>query len=426
MSGIYIHIPFCKQACHYCDFHFSTSLKKKDELILALQQELILRKDEFKNQTVTTIYFGGGTPSLLSPEELETIIKTIYKNYKVSKAPEITLEANPDDLIAAKNKNFSLVAVKNSNKTIPENVSLSAFEDSSKAISKTVSLSAVEDLNSTKHSIFQNYLNIGINRLSIGVQSFFEADLKLMNRAHNSEEAQKCIAEAVTYFNNISIDLIYGIPGASNQQWITNIQTALNFGVPHISSYALTVEPKTALASLIKQGKIDNVNDEVAQEQFFILKEQLENAGFEHYELSNFAKKGFYSQNNSAYWLGKPYIGIGPSAHSFNGEARSWNVANNAKYLKALAENKLPQETELLSETDKYNEYIMTGLRTIWGVSLLRIEKEFGKENLNYLLAQATPYITQELLYIRDNTLKTTEKGQFLCDGIAAELFKIN
>jgi oxygen-independent coproporphyrinogen-3 oxidase len=426
MSGIYIHIPFCKQACHYCDFHFSTSLKKKDELILALQQELILRKDEFKNQTVTTIYFGGGTPSLLAPEELESIIKTVYKNYNVSETPEITLEANPDDLIAAKNKNFSLVAVKNSSKTIPENVSLSAFEDSSKAISKTVSLSAVEDLNSTKHSIFQNYLNIGINRLSIGVQSFFEDDLKLMNRAHNSEEAKNCIAEAVTYFDNISVDLIYGIPNATNTQWLENIKMALSFGVSHISSYALTVEPKTALASMIKQGKIDNVDDEKAQEQFFILKEQLENAGFEHYELSNFAKKGFYSQNNSAYWLGKPYIGIGPSAHSFNGEARSWNVANNAKYLKALAENKLPQETELLSETDKYNEYIMTGLRTIWGVSLLRIEKEFGKENLNYLLAQATPYITQELLYIRDNTLKTTEKGQFLCDGIAAELFKIN
>jgi oxygen-independent coproporphyrinogen-3 oxidase len=394
MSGIYIHIPFCKQACHYCDFHFSTSFKKKDAIISALKKELFLRKDEFKQTTLNTIYFGGGTPSVLSPEELEAIIKTVYENYNVSEAPEITLEANPDDLIAAKNKNFSL--------------------------------SAIEDLNSSKHSIYQHYLNIGINRLSIGVQSFFETDLKLMNRAHNAAEAKQCIAEAVTYFENISIDLIYGIPNATNEQWIENIETALNFGIPHISSYALTVEPKTALASMIKQGKIDNVDDEKAQEQFFILKEQLENAGFEHYELSNFAQKGFYSKNNSAYWLGKPYIGIGPSAHSFNGKQRSWNVSNNTRYIKSLEDNSLPNDVETLSQTDCYNEYIMTGLRTIWGVSLLRIEKEFGKENLNYLLAQATPYITQELLYIRDNILKTTEKGQFLCDGIASELFKIN
>jgi oxygen-independent coproporphyrinogen-3 oxidase len=375
MSGIYIHIPFCKQACHYCDFHFSTSLKKKDDLISALKKELVLRKGEFENQTVNTIYFGGGTPSLLSNAELEDILNAVYTNYKISETPEITLEANPDDL----------------------------SKERIIALSKSP-----------------------INRLSIGIQSFFEADLKLMNRAHNSIEAKSCIVEAVKYFNNISVDLIYGIPDATNEQWIENIETALSFGIPHISSYALTVEPKTALASMIKQGKINNVDDEKAQEQFYILKEKLDEAGFEHYELSNFAKPGFYSQNNSAYWLGKSYIGIGPSAHSYNGEQRSWNISNNTLYINSIFENKLPNEVETLSEIDGFNEYVMTGLRTIWGISLNRIEREFGKENLNYLLAQASPYITQELLYIRDNTLKTTEKGQFLSDGIASELFKIN
>ncbi|PSG89952.1 radical SAM family heme chaperone HemW [Aurantibacter aestuarii] len=375
MSGIYIHIPFCKQACHYCDFHFSTSLNKKDELISALKKEIRLRKDEFKSETVETIYFGGGTPSLLTNLELESIIQSVYETYKVAEFPEITLEANPDDL----------------------------------SKERLIELSKSP-----------------INRLSIGIQSFFEADLKLMNRAHNSEESKKCIAEAVNYFDNISIDLIYGVPNATNEQWIENIETALSFGVPHISSYALTVEPKTALASMIKQGKIDNVDDEKAQEQFYILKETLEKADFEHYELSNFAKKGYYSKNNSAYWLGKKYIGIGPSAHSFNGKQRSWNISNNIKYIKALQEDHLPCDIETLSDTDRYNEYIMTGLRTIWGVNLNRVEKEFGKENLNYLLAQATPYITQELLYIEASTLKTTRKGQFLSDGIASELFKLN
>lgn len=375
MSGIYIHIPFCKQACHYCDFHFSTSLNKKDELISALKKEIRLRKDEFKSETVETIYFGGGTPSLLTNSELESIIQSVYETYKVAEHPEITLEANPDDL----------------------------------SKERLIELSKSP-----------------INRLSIGIQSFFEADLNLMNRAHNSEEAKKCIAEAVNYFDNISIDLIYGVPNATNEQWIENIETALSFGVPHISSYALTIEPKTALASMIKQGKIDNVDDEKAQEQFYILKETLEKADFEHYELSNFAKKGYYSKNNSAYWLGKKYIGIGPSAHSFNGKQRSWNISNNIKYIKALQEDHLPCDIENLSDTDRYNEYIMTGLRTIWGVNLNRVENEFGKQNLNYLLAQATPYITQELLYIEASTLKTTCKGQFLSDGIASELFKLN
>jgi oxygen-independent coproporphyrinogen-3 oxidase len=244
MAGIYIHIPFCKQACYYCDFHFSTSLKKREELVNALVKELELRTSEFKNTVVETIYFGGGTPSLLSNSELQLIIDAVYNNYAVSENPEITLEANPDDL----------------------------------------SKDRILDLSKSP-----------INRLSIGVQSFFEADLKLMNRAHNAEEAKTCIEEAIKYFDNISLDLIYGIPDASNAQWLKNIETALSYSVPHISSYALTVEPKTALASFIKKGIIKNVDDEQAHEQFYILKEKLEENGFVHYELSNFGKAGYYS-----------------------------------------------------------------------------------------------------------------------------------
>ncbi|WP_028283282.1 radical SAM family heme chaperone HemW [Olleya marilimosa] len=374
MSGIYIHIPFCKQACHYCDFHFSTSMKKKDQLISALAKELELRKDEFKNTTVETIYFGGGTPSVLSTKELQLLIDTVYLNYKVTDSPEITLEANPDDL----------------------------NEDTIIALSKSP-----------------------INRLSIGIQSFYEKDLKLMNRAHNAKEAKRCLQLATQYFDNISLDLIYGIPNSTNTEWLDNIQTALSFGVPHISSYALTVEPKTALASFIAKGVIDNVDDDLAHEQFHILIEQLNQAGFDHYELSNFGKKGFYSKNNSAYWLGKPYLGIGPSAHSFNGEQRAWNVKNNAIYISKINLNQLPLEVETLTVNDKYNEYVMTGLRTIWGVSLDKIEKQFGKSFLEYLLQQANQYINKQMLYIEDNNLKTTKTGKFLSDGIASDLFKI-
>ena len=375
MSGIYIHIPFCKQACHYCDFHFSTSLKRKDELINALCQEIELRKDEFKNVTVETIYFGGGTPSLLTNEELQFIIDSVYKNYKVSDNPEITLEANPDDL----------------------------------------SKERIIELSKSR-----------INRLSIGIQSFFESDLKLMNRAHNANEAKSCLEEATKHFDNISLDLIYGIPGASNEQWLANIEMALSFGVPHISSYALTVEPKTALASFIKKGIIDNVDDEQAHDQFHILKDKLEASGFVHYELSNFGKEGYFSKNNSAYWQGKSYIGIGPSAHSFNGKQRGWNVSNNTKYIKSIQQNELPIEIETLTHTDQYNEYVMTGLRTIWGVSFNKIESDFGSDYKDYLIEQSEIFINQQLLYIDNKHLRVTKKGQFLCDGIASELFKLN
>ncbi|ARV10063.1 coproporphyrinogen III oxidase [Winogradskyella sp. PC-19] len=375
MSGIYIHIPFCKQACHYCDFHFSTSLKKRDDMVEALAKEIELRKKEFKEIIVETIYFGGGTPSVLNNKELEFLIDTVYKNYKVSEQPEITIEANPDDL----------------------------------------SKDRIEELSKS-----------AVNRLSIGIQSFFEDDLKLMNRAHNAEEAKECLEEATKHFDNISVDLIYGIQNSTNDKWLQNIETALSFGIPHISSYALTVEPKTALASFIEKGIIDDVDDELAHEQFHILKDKLEKEGFVHYELSNFGKKGFFSRNNTAYWQGKSYIGIGPSAHSFNGKQRGWNVRNNSKYIKSISENVLPIEIEDLTTTDRYNEYIMTGLRTIYGVSLHKVETDFGEDYKTYLLKTSEALIHQDLLYIKDARIHVTKKGQFLSDGIASELFKIN
>ena len=390
--GIYIHIPFCKQACHYCDFHFSTSLKKRDDMVTALAKELQLRKDEFKSQTVETIYFGGGTPSLLTIGELHYLIETVYKNYQVSNNPEITLEANPDDLIKASKDNDNIVLGKEK----------------------------------SEFNIFESYKSIGINRLSIGIQSFFESDLKLMNRAHNAVEAKTCLEEATKYFDNISLDLIYGVPGASNTQWLANIEMALSFGVPHISSYALTVEPKTALASFIEKGIIANVDDEQAHDQFHILKATLEASGFVHYELSNFGKDGYFSKNNSAYWQGKSYIGIGPSAHSFNGKQRGWNVKNNSKYINSIMSSQLPIEIENLTLTDQYNEYIMTGLRTIWGVSFDKVELDFGSTYKTYLIAQSKIFINQQLLYIDGAHLRVTKKGQFLSDGISSELFKMN
>jgi oxygen-independent coproporphyrinogen-3 oxidase len=375
MSGIYIHIPFCKQACHYCDFHFSTNLKKKDEMVLALAKEIEMRKSEFQDEIVETIYFGGGTPSILQIADLRFLIDQVYRNFKVVENPEITVEANPDDL--------------------------------------------------TENRIIELSKN-KVNRLSIGIQSFFEDDLQLMNRAHNVEEAMKCLKIVTHYFDNISIDLIYGVPEMSNEKWLQNIETALSFGVPHISSYALTVEPKTALHSFIQKGIIPSPDDEVAQEHFHILVDKLSESGFIHYELSNFGKENYFSKNNSSYWLGKKYIGIGPSAHSYDGKNRGWNVSNNSGYIKSIQENKLPIEIETLTKTDRYNEYIMTGLRTIWGVSLERIEQEFGKTYLDYINQQAAKFIEDHLLFVDDNILRTTKKGKFLTDGIASDLFLLN
>lgn len=417
MAGIYIHIPFCKQACHYCDFHFSTSLKYKDQLLHSLCKELVLRKKEIP-QTIETIYFGGGTPSLLTSEEIQLLIKTIEENYQVSNTPEITLEANPDDLSKTK----------------------------------------LKELAKTK-----------INRLSIGVQSFFEEDLQLMNRAHNQKEALDCIKEAQDFFDNITIDLIYGIPGMNLKRWQKNLEIAMQLKVPHISTYALTVEPKTALKKMIENQKIASLDDALAKKQYALMVDFLEAKDFVNYEFSNFGKEDYFSKNNTAYWQGKSYLGIGPSAHSFNGKQRSWNVSNNIKYIKNISENILPSECETLTVTDRYNEYIMTGLRTMWGVSLQKIEEDFGKNYVDYLLIQAEQFLKEGLLKLvfarseervtkqpqkvslkqkketklslineitsssrsfgtpsNDRILKITKKGKFLGDGISSQLFKID
>ena len=383
MAGIYIHIPFCKQACYYCDFHFSTSLKKKDDLVNALQKELILRKTELEDQPINTIYFGGGTPSLLSVAELEVLIKTVYSNYQVGLDPEITLEANPDDLIGSSTKNSA--------------------------------------------ALLKSYRDIGINRLSIGIQSFFDDDLKSMNRAHNAKEARACLNMAKKYFDNITIDLIYGIPNMSLEKWDENLQIAFGLNIPHISSYALTIEPKTALDNFIKKGTYPAINEELALMHFKRLVEQTKKNGYVHYEISSFGKPKYFSRHNTSYWKGENYIGIGPSAHSFNGDQRSWNIANNTKYLKAIADNTLPQQRETLSTRDKYNEYVMTGLRTIWGVAIARLEEEFGTQLKEHFLESAQSFLDRELLSFSEDmkSVIVTMEGKFLVDGIASELFMI-
>lgn len=384
MAGIYLHIPFCKQACFYCDFHFSTSLKKKDELVSCLIKEIEIRKGELQNEVIETIYLGGGTPSLLAIDEIQSIIDAIHSNYKVIENPEITLEANPDDL------------------------------------SETVILELAKS---------------PVNRLSIGVQSFFEEDLKLMNRAHNAKEAKDCLLMATRYFDNITVDLIYGVPNMSNERWRANLQTLFDFGINHISSYALTLEPKTALDSFIKQGKYPKLDEKVARAHFEILVTETQKQGFVHYEISNFGKPNYFSKHNTSYWQGKKYIGIGPSAHSFSRTHRSWNVANNAKYIKAIQVHKLPNEIEELTIDDQFNEYIMTGLRTIWGVSLEKVQTDFGVNYKEELLKSSEKFIKQGLLIITSDDvddskkslekLKTTQKGKFLADGLASELFRI-
>ena len=348
---------------------------KKEEMIEAIQRELQLRKGEFQGEVLSNIYFGGGTPSVLTTQEINNIIDTVYANYRVQESPEITLEANPDDLSTEK----------------------------------------IQALAASK-----------VNRLSIGVQSFFEEDLKLMNRAHSAQEAIDCITLTRTSFYNSSLDLIYGIPGMTNARWIENIEKALELGVPHISAYALTVEPKTALENFIKKGIIPPVEDEFAQEHHAILIEKMEAAGYINYEFSNFAKPGYHSRNNTAYWEGEKYMGIGPSAHSYDGKRRAWNINNNPKYIKAIGTNTLPQEVEELSTTDRYNEYVMTRLRTAQGVSLQTVAQEFGARMKTYLLTQAQKHIEEQLLFLDGDQLVVSKKGKFLSDGIASDLFLLN
>ena len=375
MSGIYIHIPFCKKACHYCDFHFSTSFKHKDQMIISLKNEILIRNRELKDKKIESIYFGGGTPSVLSTLEINSLIQTVFDNYIINDSVEITLEANPDDLSHEK----------------------------------------ILELSKTR-----------VNRLSIGVQSFFQKDLTLMNRSHSSNQAIGCIKSASKYFDNISVDLIYGIPGLDNSRWKENIEILISNNIPHISAYALTVEPKTALKKYIDNGIIAPIDDSQSQEQFYILLDILENHDYENYELSNFAKNKLYSVNNSAYWTRKNYIGIGPSAHSFNGNDRLWNIKNNVKYIESINNNILPNSKEALSLIDKFNETVMFGLRTSRGISFVDIENDFGSIYKNQLIKNSQTHINNEFLIIKNNYLYITRKGKFLSDGIASDLFMLN
>ena len=343
-------------------------------MVELLCKEIQLRKNELPTSRLETIYFGGGTPSLLSQDELEQIFDTIFQNFDVLENTEITLEANPDDLIDDK----------------------------------------LELLKMTP-----------INRLSIGVQSFFDRDLKLMNRAHNSAEAFNSLKKAKELFENISIDLIYGIPGQSNSDWQKNLNLALDLEIPHISSYALTVEANTALEKFIEKGNVQEVGDEQYRAQFDMLVHTLTKNGFEQYEFSNFGKPGSYSRNNMAYWMGKHYLGIGPSAHSYDGSSRKWNISNNPLYIKSLQTGKIPQQEEILSVTDKYNEFVMTRLRTKFGVNIQDIEEFFGKKYAENFRISAQPYLKDKTLSEVSGNYSITEKGKFLSDGIAADLFFI-
>lgn len=373
MAGIYLHIPFCKKACHYCDFHFSTSAKYKDEMLNALRNEIKLRRQYLGNEKIETIYFGGGTPSVLDSEDIHALIGEITSTFDVYDHAEITLEANPDDLHAQK----------------------------------------VKELRQTP-----------LNRFSIGVQSFYEEDLKWMNRAHNATEAESSVKRVQDAgFENITVDLIYGFPLLSNIKWEQNIRKLLELGIPHISSYSMTVEPKTALAMFIAKGKEKAMNENQSSEQFMTLINRLTEAGFEHYEISNFAKPGMYSKHNSNYWEGVNYLGIGPSAHSFNGESRQWNIANNHRYISEIQENKIPAELEFLTPENRINEYIMTSLRTSKGMDLNFIAKKFGTEYSNRIQKELEVFVEKDWLSINDKKVILNLEGKLFADLIASELF---
>ena len=372
MAGIYIHIPFCKQACHYCDFYFSTSLRYKDDLVRSLIKEIALQKNYLSGETIETIYFGGGTPSLLDENEFNLLIETITSKYTVAGNAEITLEANPDDL-----KQEKLQALKQA----------------------------------------------GINRLSIGVQSFFDDDLQWMNRVHRASEAEACVKRAQDIgLNNITIDLIYGYPLLSDDKWILNLKRAFELDVPHVSSYSMTVEPLTALDAFIKNKKQRPMDDEQSARQFVFLMDAMQSQGFEHYEISNFCKPGHYSMHNSNYWKGVPYLGIGPSAHSYNGSSRQWNMANNAKYIAALQNDALPAEIELLTETDRLNEYIMISLRTIWGLDLQKLNR-IAASSGDQLKLKTLDFIDREWVIQKDGVIYLTPAGKLYADNIASTFF---
>ncbi len=372
MAGIYIHIPYCKKACNYCNFHFSTSLNSKNGFIPALLKEMKLQQGYTGNDTIDTIYFGGGTPSLLDRDELSTILINVTTNFDIAANAEVTLEANPDDITAER---------------------------------------------------AEDWLKAGINRLSIGIQSFEDGDLIWMNRAHNAFQAEASIRHIRDAgFSNFSIDLIYGTPTLSDDQWQRNVENAIGMDVPHISSYALTVETSTPLAHLIKTNQLAPVSTAHQATQFELLMRWVEAAGYEHYEISNFARPGFRSRHNSAYWDGSTYLGLGPSAHSYNGKERQWNVSNNALYIKAIESGQVPFEKEVLTKDQQLNEYIMTALRRQEGISINYVRERFNGST-ETILRSSLKYIDQGLMMNEEEHLVLTKKGKLFADGIAAGMF---
>ncbi|MCF8275623.1 MAG: radical SAM family heme chaperone HemW [Flavobacteriales bacterium] len=371
MAGIYIHIPFCRRACHYCDFHFTTNLSNADQLVAAIVKEIEIQKNYLYGETISTIYFGGGTPSLLPTKQIERIIQTIGTFHSVENDLELTLEANPEDL----------------------------------------SLEKLKDLKS-----------IGINRLSLGTQSFIDAELKWMNRMHTAEQAIECIKVAQQIgFDNISIDLIFGLPSQSVKDWNFNLATALSLNVQHISSYGLTIEAKTVLGNRVKKGTQEAPDDEVAAEFFRMNMEFFPSNGFEHYEISNFAKEGFISRHNSSYWRGVPYLGLGPSAHSFNGTSRQWNVRSNAAYLNSISTEKTFFKTEELSEIDRLNEQIMIGLRTKWGVEKAKME-QIRSDSWKILVSEVARQEPENYI-VDESTIRLSEIGKLFSDKLTSDLF---
>jgi oxygen-independent coproporphyrinogen-3 oxidase len=368
MAGIYIHIPFCRQACHYCNFHFATSLQHKDELMAALVREIGLQKDYLEKEPLETIYFGGGTPSLLTSEEIGKMMRKIRDCFIIGPGTEITLEANPDDITEEK---------------------LSGWKEA------------------------------GINRLSIGIQSFYQEDLEWMNRAHTATQAVNNLQLAVKHFENTSIDLIYGTPQLTDEKWRHNVEKAISLNIPHLSCYALTVEPKTPLHKMIRQHQSGDIDPASQSNQFLLLMEWLGSAGYEHYEISNFARPGWRSRHNSSYWQGKKYLGIGPSAHSFNGISRQWNISNNTIYIASIGKAVVPFEKEDLTVIQKWNEYIMTSLRTQEGLDL----EQLPEVSRLKLKIASRKYTGTGLMTLVNNSLILTKEGKLLADGIAADLF---
>jgi len=380
MAGIYIHIPFCRQACHYCNFHFSVSQRSKDAFIDCLVEELSLRKDFFGEQApgnpkfkLQSIYLGGGTPSTLPPGDLSRIFTALKFYFDVDADAEITLEANPDDLTPGYLTGLS---------------------------------------------------NSPVSRLSIGIQSFHKADLDYMNRVHSPMQALQCIEDALEHdFRNLTIDLIYGTPTMSDQAFRENLEKVVRFEIPHISAYALTVEPKTALDVLIRKGTAKPVDEEQCARQFELLTDFLTSHGYLHYEISNFALPGRFSRHNLSYWTGALYLGLGPSAHSFSGNQRSWNIANTSAYIDSIKNGILPLETEQLSPAQQYDEYLMTSFRTMWGCSIETVEKNWGKPKALELIRQSELFVKQGLMLDDDRHLILTPKGKLFADRIASDLF---